>query len=715
MKRFGTDAAPADKGNIIVENDVRISVLSNNIIRVERDKECVFEDRQTQTVVCRNFAKPQFTYQKSGDKVCIRTKSHDFRVDLKSLKTCVVTDGRSVYPSNRKNLGGTARTLDGTFGVLGGWKGRFEKKDHFFLGHIRKGIFASDGVSELDDSKSFLLNSDGSVSPRRMGVKDKYVLAFGDGYLNGLMEFYALCGYTPLLPKFALGNWWSRYHAYSDKEYIALMDKFADRDIPFTVATIDMDWHIVKNVPKDAEYKSFQGAGWTGYTFEKQLFPNYKKFLKDLKDRGLAVTMNLHPRDGVRYFEEQYPEMARACGIDPSTKKTVEFDLTDPKFVSAYFDILHHPYERDGVDFWWIDWQQGTKSKMKGLDPLWILNHYHFIDNCRDNNKGLILSRYAGLGSHRYPLGFSGDTLVTWSSLRFQPYFTALASNAGYTWWSHDIGGHMFNRGNQELYLRWIQLGTFSPINRLHSNNKCMSKEPWNYPDVENIAVEYLRLRHRLLPLLYSANVRTAKDGVPIVCPMYYFDKHENSYSKTYRTQFYFAQQLLVAPIVKPSKNGESKINVWLPQGVWFDFFTGKAFVGGKVHTLSYDLKGYPVFAKSGAIIPLLEKRSGNSQEFDELEIRVYPGRGAYTTFDEIGSIRFEISPKGERYALEIAPDENIKTKRLNIVLMCEKEYRAVCGDAIGETRNSIAVDCKQSCVEFIAVDLSPHALSLSE
>ncbi len=712
MKRFGTDVAPADKANIIVENDVRISVLSNNIIRVESDKEGVFEDRQTQTVVCRNFAKPQFTYQKNGDKASISTKSHVFYVDLRSLKTCVVTDGKTVYPSNRKNLGGTARTLDGNLGVLGSWKGKFEKKDHFFLGHFRKGIFASDGVSEMDDSKSFLLNLDGSVSPRRKDVKDKYILAFGDDYLDGLMEFYALCGYTPLLPKFALGNWWSRYHAYSDKEYIALMDEFAKRDIPFTVATIDMDWHIVKNVPKDAEYRSFQGAGWTGYTFEKQLFPNYKKFLKDLKDRGLAVTMNLHPRDGVRYFEEQYPKMAQACGIDPNTKKTVEFDLTDPKFVSAYFDILHHPYERDGVDFWWIDWQQGTKSKMKGLDPLWMLNHYHFIDNCRDNNKGLILSRYAGLGSHRYPLGFSGDTLVTWSSLRFQPYFTALASNAGYTWWSHDIGGHMLNHGDQELYLRWVQLGAFSPINRLHSNNKCMSKEPWNYPKVENIAVEYLRLRHRMLPLLYSANVRTAKDGVPIVCPMYYFDKHENSYSKTYRTQFYFAQQLLVAPIVRPSKGGESKINVWLPQGVWFDFFTGKAFAGGKVHALSYDLEGYPVFAKSGAIIPLLEKMSGNSQEFDELEIRVYPGNGVYTMFDEIGSIRFEISQKGEGYVLDITPDESIKTKRLNIVLTCEKDYRAVCKDATGETRNSIAIDCKPCRIEFIAADLSSQVLS---
>ncbi|MDE7372667.1 MAG: hypothetical protein K2N18_01240, partial [Clostridia bacterium] len=281
-------------------------------------------------------------------------------------------------PSNRTNLGGTARTLDGTFGVLGSWKGKREKRDRFCLGHIRKGIFALNGVSEFEDGKSVLLNEDGSVSPRGGKCVDKYIFAFGDDYLGGLKEFYALTGATPILPKYALSNWWSRYHAYTDKEYLALMDKFESKDIPLTVATIDMDWHIVKNVPKGTEYHSMQGAGWTGYTFEKSLFPDYKAFLKNLKDRGLAVTMNLHPRDGVRSFEVQYPDMAKACGIDPASGETVQFDLTDNRFLNAYFDILHHPYEQDGVDFWWIDWQQGTKSKKMGLDPLWLLNHYHF-------------------------------------------------------------------------------------------------------------------------------------------------------------------------------------------------------------------------------------------------------------------------------------------------------------------------------------------------
>lgn len=692
--RFQTRLAPAFEECVFVENDLRVSVLSSRILRLEKG---AFTDLPSQTVVCRNFDKPQFSIRNTANKMLVVTRSCVFEIEKKTLKTKVQFIGSYTNESadNRKNLGGTARTLDGTFGVLGGWKGKIEFKDHFCLGHIRKGIFSANGVSELDDSKTFLICEDGSLSPREKGSKDKYVFAFGDDYLGGLKEFYSLTGYTPVLPKFALGNWWSRYHAYSDKEYLELMDEFEKKNIPLTVATIDMDWHIVKNVPKDAEYKSFQGAGWTGYTFEKSLFPDYKSFLKNLKDRGLAVTMNLHPRDGVRYFEEQYEDMARACGIDPATKQTVQFDLTDKAFLNAYFDILHHPYERDGVDFWWIDWQQGTKSKQKGLDPLWLLNHYHMLDNCRDGKHGLILSRYAGVGSHRYPLGFSGDTVVCWKSLKLQPYFTALASNVGYTWWSHDIGGHLLGRGDNELYLRWLQFGVFSPVNRLHSNNKSLSKEPWNYPQAESIAEDFLRLRHRLLPYLYSANVRTAKEGVPLISPLYYYSKDRQAYAKEYRNEYYFGEQMLVAPVTSKSKDGVANVKVWLPDGKWTDFFTQERFDGGKVCEINCPLDRMPVFVKDGAVIPLLEARDGNGTEFDGLDIKIYLGECEYTLFDENSSIKFAISKEQDGYDVEISVQGDCRTQRLNLYFAGVSQADASADGKRVEIDKLVGLDCK--------------------
>ncbi len=705
MARFLVNKCTTDKSQTFLFGDVRISVLSDRILRVEKDDEGVFCDYATQTVFCRNFCNPQFTSTKSGNKVAIVTNDAEFVVDIKSLKVAAKLKGEYsfVTPSKKQNLGGTARTLDGTFGNLVSWKRRREGKDHFAIGHLRCGIFSSDGVAEFDDSKSFVLIEDGSVKPRRDGVVDKYIFAFGDDYLAGLDEFYHLTGYTPLLPKYALGNWWSRYHAYTDKEYLDLIDKFASRNIPLTVATVDMDWHIVKNVPKDVPKETMQGAGWTGYTFEKSLFSDYKAFLKGLKERGLAVTLNLHPKDGVRYFEAQYEDMARACGVDPATKEPVRFDLTDEKFLPAYFDVLHHPYERDGVDFWWIDWQQGTRSKVKGLDPLWLLNHYHFADNSREGRRGLILSRYSGLGSHRYPLGFSGDTLVCWKSLDFQPYFTALASNAGYTWWSHDIGGHMFSKGKEELYLRWLQFGVFSPINRLHSSNIGISKEPWNYPHVEETAEKYLRLRHELLPYLYSANVRTAYQGIPLVSPAYYYSKSPLAHAKAFRNEYYFGEQLFVAPITKPSKDGVSNKEIWLPSGDWYDFFSGEKFEikdeNGAIFTRNYRLDEYPVFAKAGAIIPMIDYKSGNSQSYDALKVKVFLGEeSSFVLYDEcenkaendsstdenrtvnklferdaqelqnLASIRFDLQKSGDKWELVVTPLANCETRKIKII-----------------------------------------------
>ena len=136
---------------------------------------------------------------------------------------------------------------------------------------------------------------------------------------------------------------------------------------------------------------------------------------------------------------------------------------------------------------------------MPGLDPMWALNHYHYLDNGRDGKRGMILSRYTGLGSQRYPAGFSGDTISTWKSLEFQPYFTATAVNAGYPWWSHDIGGFKTGVRDSELFLRWLQFGVFSVFMRLHSSNSPFtSKDPDSFePSVRPVIALHLYRRKR--------------------------------------------------------------------------------------------------------------------------------------------------------------------------------------------------------------------------
>ena len=365
------------------------------------------------------------------------------------------------YGEPAADLGGTARTLD----VVDG------------RAPLEPGVVSRVGIGALDDSRSFLFTDDGWVSPRGTAATDLYVFAYGHDYDEALRAFYAVSGRQPLLPRWALGNWWSRYHRVHADSYLALLDRFDEDGLPFSVAVIDMDWHRVESVPEE------HGSGWTGYSWEPSLFPDPEGFLRELHERGLRVTLNVHPADGVRAFEDAYPAMAEALGRDPATGEPIAFDLTDRAFLEAYFDVLHHGLEDQGVDFWWIDWQQGPHSRIPGIDPLWMLNHFHFLDSGRDGRRPLTFSRYAGPGSHRYPVGFSGDTVISWASLDFQPEFTATASNIGYGWWSHDVGGHLFGVRDDELATRWVQLGVFSPILRLHSSsNPFLVKEPWMYP-----------------------------------------------------------------------------------------------------------------------------------------------------------------------------------------------------------------------------------------
>ncbi|MGN0788402.1 MAG: TIM-barrel domain-containing protein [Christensenellales bacterium] len=676
MQRFTIKSTPTQLSKIIVDNDVRVSIISDDIIRVEKSQDGRFVDLPSQTIVNRDFGSPRWESKIDDKTITVTTAKHVFVIDKRTLR--VKSDGVVAKSGGRQNLKGTVRTLDCKGGEV----------------RLNDGIFSKSGVTLLDDSKTLLLTEDGHIKPRAKGCKDIYVFAFGKDFYGGLQEFFNLTGYPPVMPKYVFGNWWSRYHAYSAQEYLDLMSEFERRQIPFTVATIDMDWHLVDDVPKDVAYgHRWQGRGWTGYTFNPKLFPDYKAFFKELKAKNLHITMNLHPRDGVRYFEAQYAEMARANGIDPATKKTVEFDLTDEKFLTSYFDVLHHPYEEDGVDFWWIDWQQGTKSKMKGLDPLWLLNHYHTLDNNRNGNRGLILSRYAGIGSHRYPLGFSGDTYVRWSALKFQPYFTATASNVGYTWWSHDIGGHMSNKGDGEIYLRWLQFGAFSPINRLHSTNTTLSKEPWNYPSVCDQAIKVLQLRHRLIPYLYTACVNTATCGAPLVQPLYYKYDTPMAYSKKYRNQYLFGSEMLVCPVTdKGDADGTVEHRVWLPKGVWTDFFMGKKFVGDQEYVISCPIDYIPVFVKEGGIVPMLHDGTTNDVSYKNIDLLICVGNNEYVMRDEDGSLTIEQRLTAEGCSITLTPSGNIDVQRVNVQFLGIKSADISCDD-VSSNSNVITVD----------------------
>lgn len=619
----------ASPENIVLFGNKRITVLTPCLFRLEENDEQSFCDEATQVVWFRNQSPIDFQIDLQQDQITIHTSEVIFLCHEDITKSQIIFhDGKTIPLTNRNNLLGTYRTLDccdGDFYIPYGNERSQGKKIH-----LENGILSSSGVAIYDDSRSLILKQDGTLEPRKIVSTDIYIFAYGTNYREALQGLYQICGSTPPIPRYALGNWWSRYHAYTEKEYLDKMDTFANAGIPFTVATVDMDWHWSESMPDGV-------SGWTGYSWNTDLFPDYQQFLSQLHNRNMHVTLNLHPADGVRPFEDMYKEMAEQMGYDPEDNVTIPFDITNETFINSYFDVLHKPYEKDGVDFWWIDWQQGQLSLMDGLDPLWSLNHYHYLDIAKEK-EALILSRYAGIGSHRYPIGFSGDTYVTWDTLSYLPYFTSTASNCGYTWWSHDIGGHMSGEKDNELYVRFIQFGVFSPINRLHSTKSpVFSKEPFSYQNGSGlIAKEFLKLRHAMIPFLYTASCKTAEQGIALIEPMYYeYPMEKDAYECP--NQYLFGGQLIAAPITRKSTSyGMVTNNVWLPEGIWTDFFTGDVYHGGKWKSITRYLDSFPLLAKEGAFFPLDGKPCGNKVSLPTvLKVAVFQGNGNYQLYED--------------------------------------------------------------------------------
>jgi alpha-glucosidase (family GH31 glycosyl hydrolase) len=615
---FRSEPLP-DPAAVVTVPQARFTVLEARLIRMEYSPTGQFENRASQAFWFRYQPVPEYRVQRSADLLQIETEQLSLRYRISpagfthsSLAVTVKSTGKTWRfgdpPSKGENLGGTIRTLDGVRGHV----------------HLDPGLMGRAGWAVVDDSDSLVFSDDGWLTPRAAPDNlDLYLFGFGHAYADCLKVFTRVAGLVPLIPRWVLGNWWSRYWAYSDQELLALMDEFHSHRVPLAVCIVDMDWHITET--------GNDSTGWTGYTWNRALFPDPPGFLSRLHALGLKTALNLHPAEGVHNHEAQYAAFAAALGQDPQTGEPVPFDCADPRFINAYFELLHHPLEAQGVDFWWLDWQQGTRSRIHGLDPLWWLNHLHFLDHGRDGQRRpLLFSRWGGLGSHRYPIGFSGDTVVNWEVLDLLPGFTAAAANVGYGWWSHDIGGHMAGIEDDELYTRWVQYGVFSPILRLHStNNPFHERRPWGRgPAAERAARGAMRLRHTLIPYIYSMAWRNHTTGLPLITPLYYSHPEEAAAYECPQV-YWFGSELLAAPFTSPAhpETRLSRQTIWLPEGDWINFFTGEFLHGGGWRTIYGGLDDIPVYARPGAIVPLApEVDWGGVENPEELRIDIFPG-----------------------------------------------------------------------------------------
>ena len=313
MAMLGLMGAKAEVSNVAYsDNQVRFTVISEGAVRMEYAPDGQFTDNKSFMAVNRDYEPVDYKV-KQGSWIEITTPVLKLRYKKGSGeftdKNLVITSASKKKDAFRftwkpgmkqqQNLKGTFRTLDGydgdvrTFDTPEGKKG-----EHM---EIEDGIIARDGWTLIDDSKSLLFDGDPKwewVTERKnTNGQDWYFMAYGTDYKRALKDYTRFAGKMPLPPRYAFGYWWSRYWLYSDKEVRNLAKDLRNYGFPLDVLVIDMDWH----------YTEKDRGGWTGWTWNKELFPNYRRLLKDLNDDNLKVTLNLHPADGVDWYEEKYP------------------------------------------------------------------------------------------------------------------------------------------------------------------------------------------------------------------------------------------------------------------------------------------------------------------------------------------------------------------------------------------------------------------------
>ncbi len=658
-KQFEVDYTKAKSdGKVIVQGgNYRLSVISERIVRLEFSPNGQFIDRPTQLIKKRNIGLPDFSVRQDANIVEITTKYYSLnyikgqpfigtKVDpMRNLKITLLSRERDRnkdwyvgHPEARNMLGNMV-------GV-----------DVNIPANLQKGLYSLDGFASLDDSNSKIIMEDGTLADPPANHLDIYVFMYDRDFRQALFDYFKITGAPALVPRYALGNWWSRNIVYDEKSVVSLIRNFERKKIPISVMLFDHDWHIRES----GDAKDLK----TGFTFNPKLFSNPQETINEFHKRGIRVGLCVNPTNGIYPHEQNYKQASEYLKIQTPT--IVEFDPLNPKLLDVLFKIFLHPLESLGVDFFWNDSDGGMD-----VTKLWALNHYMYLDSGRNHNKrALLLARGSVYAPHRYPVLYGGSSEISWQALKNLPFLYLNAANIGVSWWSHDVGGNHGGIEDGELYLRYVQLSTFGPILRFHgARGPYYKKEPWLWDaKTENIAADYLRLRHRLIPYLYTEAYNYTKSGTPLIQPFYYnymwvYD------DDLYRNQYYLGSQLLVCPILEPKDPIMNRTihRFFVPDGTWYDFVTGKKFPGNKKYTSFFKEDDYPVFAHSGSIIPFSNRSDYNNIGLPtDLEIQIFPGASnTYTLFEDDGIT----SLYREGYFLKTSIDYNYLRNNYTVII----------------------------------------------
>ena len=619
----------ANPKSIVKGDKYRFTVLTDSLIRLEYNSDGVFEDRASENVFNRKLDVPKFEVMEDARVLTIMTDYFKlFYVKNAPFKGSKVAPASSLKVEFLENVDNNKPNRYWYYGLP-------EIKNYGtpgfeFMGtknvKMSNGLYSLDGFVTIDDSKSMIIDDDGIFINRDNDSIDIYLFVYLNDFSKCLHDYYSITGFTPLIPRYALGNWWYRNYKYDDQRLNDLVTKFKENKIPVSIILLNHDWHL-RNSDKNI---------YTGFTFNTSVYSNPSETVKYLHQNGIKVGLSINPFEGFTTVDSAYGESVKYLQADKNG--VIPFNVYDPRTIDVYLKFYIHQLDSLGIDFYFIDY--ADKNKLKELS---VLKHYQYYDMMRYAGRRPLLYGYnSELAPHRYSVLYSGKSVVSWDTLRQIPWFNVNSSNGGVFWWSHDIGGYHNGIEDNELFIRFVQLGTFSPILKLSAEaGKYYKREPWRWGiKTYDITKDYLQLRHRLIPYIYSEAYKLSKYGTPILYPLYY--RNSIMYDDPlYRNEYFFGSQLFISPILNSKDYVMDRVihKFYIPDGVWYDFITGKKFPGNRRYVSFFRDQDYPVFVKAGAILPMAcgdDIFSTNPPQ--NMEIQIFPGQSNnYLLYEDDG------------------------------------------------------------------------------
>lgn len=603
----------------------RITILSDVLLRLEYNENGIFNDYPTLLAINRDFKKEPSCIVKEDEKylnitndyfILEYTKEKPFEasklVPDTNLRVSLQHTDKVWYYGHPevRNLKGSCYAFD------------FDKKEFT----LKNGLYSTDGFASINDTDTPVFVSDGSIKKNPSDGLDIYLFMYRNEFGKALQSYFELTGYPSLPPRYALGICWNKEEPYTEEELKELIEDFKKSEVPLSSILLGDSW--TRSKQKDELVPN--------YEFDTEKYENPEEFINYLHENKIYLGLNINTEKGINITDNFYKE---ASSIVNSNDETIPLNVYNTELLNKFYESVIDPLEDMGVNYFSLS--DTTKDKIHTF----ILSHFTYKNNERKESKrGLILARNHGIASHRYPVLYSGNTIVSWKTLKYLPFHNSTSSNIGLSWWSHDIGGYKFGTEDRELYIRYVQLGVYSPIFRFSSKEgRYYKREPWKWDiKTEKIVKDYTRVRHRLIPYIYTEGYKYTRLGSPIIQPLYY-KYPEIKFEPLYKNEYLFGSELIVCPITDPKDEVMNRVvhRIFLPEGTWYDFKTGKKFPGDKRYVTFYKDEDYPVYAKNGSIIPLaiLDKDNLNSvTPPNKLEIHVFPGQSnSYNLYEDDG------------------------------------------------------------------------------